>query len=42
MSYLIIGAVCLVLGAAGGWIAKGKYGTKVAAVVTAVEAPPKP
>ena len=39
----IIGAIVLVaVGAAGGWYAKGKYGTKIGAIVTAVSSPPKP
>ena len=41
--FYVIGAIVLVaVGAAGGWYAKGKYGSTVAAVVTDIKAPPKP
>ena len=36
--FYVIGAIVLVaVGAAGGWYAKGKYGTKIGAIVTDVK-----
>ena len=38
ITHAIFGLIC----GGGGWYLKGKYGSKVAQVVTAVETPPKP
>ena len=37
MSYVILGAICLLVGGTAGWLGKSKYGAKADSSLAAVE-----